>query len=273
MKSIYPIDAINHGDWFGPCRAPTREAAFQARVIFLWLASTLCLGLSAAVAASPWPEPPNLPPPGPGALQRLQAGEVIVEYARVDESGGAARVDAVFHVEVESLWATIGNCAANLRFVRGLRECELLSEDERTALTRQRLKPGLLLPTLDYEFETVREPYEWIRIRLVEGELKSLEASWRFTELENGALLVSHEARVRPRFPTPRWMTRRAVQRDLERLFHCLRWEVRGWPDSRQDEQDRQACPDDAPEVEPSGDTGVPADEEPASAPGPRTEP
>lgn len=201
-------------------------------------------GLQAWSASAPWPAPPDLVVPTEDEWARLRDGEILVRDTRLDEAGGAALALAIYHVDVEGLWATIGDCAANERFVRGLRRCEVLEETPTRAVTQQRLKAFSLLPTLDYTFETVREPYRWIRIRLREGELKALEGSWRFQPLPEGqGVLVAHDVRVQPGFPVPRWLARRAVHRDLADLMACLRWASRAWPEPRQRGIDRQACP------------------------------
>lgn len=197
-----------------------------------------------APTAAPWPEPPVLGRPTPDELQRLEAGEIVVREARADAAGGGALSFAVFHVDIALLWDTIADCAANRRFVRGLRECEVEKRGAGRALTHQRLKPYALMPTLDYRFETVREPYDWIRIRLVGGDLRALEGAWRFEALHGGeAWLVVHEVHVQPLLPVPRWLARRTVRRDAGDLLACLRWETRGWPDPRQRGLDRGRCP------------------------------
>ncbi|MEE4173219.1 MAG: SRPBCC family protein [Xanthomonadales bacterium] len=198
----------------------------------------------AATAAVPWGTPPPEPTLTDEERARLEAGEILVRDARVDEAGGAGFAVAIYHVDAPSLWTLLGDCAANQRFVRGLQECEVSGETATRATTRQRLKPYAMLPALDYRFETLREPHRWIRIRLIDGDLRALSGSWRFDPLEDGRLLVSHAIRVQPRYPVPRWLARRTVKKDLAALMACLRWEARAWPDARQRGVDRQACPD-----------------------------
>jgi ribosome-associated toxin RatA of RatAB toxin-antitoxin module len=176
-------------------------------------------------------------------MERLRAGEILVRDTRIDEAGGAGVAMAVYHIEPARLWAIIGDCAANRRFVRGLEACKVTGETRTGAVTWQRLKPYVMLPALEYRFETRREPYHWIRIRLLDGDLRALSGSWRFDRLSDTAILVTHEIRVRPPYPVPRWLARRTVQRDLVALMACLRWEAKAWPEPRQRGMDRQACP------------------------------
>ncbi|MEM1412181.1 MAG: SRPBCC family protein [Pseudomonadota bacterium] len=215
-----------------------------ALVLAVALVLTATGAHASADETTPWPTPPRSVAPGPEDWSRLQSGEIIVTDTRLDEQGGSALALAVYHVDRETLWRTIGDCNANTRFVRGLKFCEVVSESPTRAMTRQQLKAYQLLPTLDYTFETVREPFEWIRIRLIEGELEALEGSWRFQPLPDGdGVLVAHQVRVHPKLPVPRWLARRTVHRDLANLMACLRWEVKGWSDPRQRGKDREACP------------------------------
>lgn len=190
-----------------------------------------------------WTEPPSPATPSDEALAQMRAGAIVIRDARADEAGGAAVAMAIYHIEPSRLWRLIGDCEANRRFVRGLLACEVSKESATSAVTRQRLKPYALFPALEYRFETLREPYRWIRIRLLDGDLRALAGSWRLDPLGGTELLVTHEIRVQPAYPAPRWLARRTVKKDLAELMACLRWEARAWPDPRQLGEDRQACP------------------------------
>ncbi len=183
--------------------------------------------------------------PDAEATAQLRAGEVLVLSTAVGDSTGAARVQALFKLPAPALWSVLGNCEANFEFVRGLRECEVLTESATRATTRQHVKRSLFWRGLDYSFETVREPHVWIRIRLLEGDLKELEGSWRFDPFPAGeALLVTHEIQLRPRLPAPSWLVERTVRRDVADMMACLRWYSGGSPDGTLAQKDRQRCPD-----------------------------
>jgi ribosome-associated toxin RatA of RatAB toxin-antitoxin module len=191
-----------------------------------------------------WNESPPRQDLALAEMERLRAGEILVRDTRIDEAGGAGIAMAVYHIEPARLWAIIGDCAANRRFVRGLQACEVTGETDTSAVTWQRLKPYAMLPVLEYRFETRREPYRWIRIRLLDGDLRGLSGSWRFDRLSDAEILVTHEIRVQPPYPVPRWLASRTVQRDLVALMACLRWEASAWPEPRQRGIDRQSCPE-----------------------------
>ncbi len=217
-----------------------RRGAFVTRLILILILTPFCAAL-----AGEWPQPPSSTVPSEADLARLEAGEILVSNTRVDEAGGAAVAKAIFHVDAPRLWDILGDCEENYRFVRGLRDCEVLRESATAALTRQSLKPYLLLPHFSYVFDTRRAPYEWIQIRLQEGDLRILEGSWRFDPLPgDGGILVTHAIRVQPKMSVPRWLARRTVERDLYRMLACLRWRTSAWPDPGQGEIDQQQCPD-----------------------------
>lgn len=218
---------------------------FFSELFGLCAALTVSVVWASTAQAEAWPEPPPARDPDASTLARLEAGEVLVSNTQLDRAGGAAVAQAIFYTEVPDLWDVLGDCQANYRFVRGLRDCEILREDPTSALTRQSLKPYLLLPRFDYTFETKRDPYTWILIRLQSGDLRALEGSWRFDRLPGqGGILVTHEIRIQPGMMVPRWLARKTVERDLNRLISCLRWETRAWPDPVQRGLDREQCPD-----------------------------
>lgn len=216
----------------------TLRTKIATAFLLLWLAMT------AGAQEAAWPQPPKVATPSSADMARLEAGEVLVQNTQLDKAGGAAVAQAIFYTDAPELWRVLGDCEANYRFVRGLRECEILRQDASYALTRQTLKPYVLFPRFDYVFETLREPYDWILIRLREGDLRALEGSWRFDPAPGGGLLVTHMIRIQPRIMVPRWLARQTVERDLYALIACLRWETKAWPDPRQRGLDREQCPD-----------------------------
>lgn len=178
------------------------------------------------------------------AMQVLLGGEALVEYTQTEESGGAARVALVMRAPAEDLWAILLSCERSYEYVDGLRDCEVLEGDLQQALVRQSVKKHWLLPQLDYVIEFRRRPYSEIDFRKVEGDLKLLEGSWRFSDLPGGAgLLVTHEIRVRPSFPVPRWLVRRSIARDVPDMLYCLRALAGGSFSAAATTVDRALCP------------------------------
>jgi len=118
--------------------------------------------------------------PDPVTLERLKAGEVILETTRTDESGGAAKIVVFIQAPVEAIWDVIYSCENAFIFLEGLKLCEVLEQTSDYTVTRQVVKKGWLIPTQDYSFRTVQEPFKHAEFRLVDGNLKAMEGSWDF---------------------------------------------------------------------------------------------
>jgi hypothetical protein len=72
-----------------------------------------------------------------------------------------------------------------------------------------------------------------------------LEGRWQFDwRPEEQITLVTHEMRVRAKFPVPRWLLRRSLARDVTDLLHCLRAKAGGSGSTEQERYDLGYCPD-----------------------------
>ena len=87
---------------------------------------------------------------------------------------------------------------------------------------RQSVDKGWAVPRVDYVITVRRVPFSRVDFSLVEGDLRVMEGGWRFVE-SGDALLVTHEIRVQPAFPVPRWLLRRTLRKDLPDMLACLR--------------------------------------------------
>ena len=98
-----------------------------------------------------------------------------------------------------------------------------------TSKLRQVVKKSWVIPMIDYIIEVRRQPPYRIDFKLVEGNLKALEGGWRFNVLpDEQGIVVTHEVRVQPGFPTPRWLIRRSMRKDVPDMLACLRGLTRG---------------------------------------------
>lgn len=206
-----------------------------------WLLALLLWSVSASRSLA---DAPGL---DPASLQRLTSGEVLVRNVRTSESGGSVQVRALMHLDVETLWTYIASCEAVFEYIAGMRECELLEVHNEpgadVSKVRQVVDKGWLIPTMEYTIEVRREAFTRVDFRLLEGNLKTIQGKWRFTELEEGrGLLVTHEIQVQPSFPVPRWIIRRNMRRDLPNMLACLRGLTGGSSDLLQD-ADLARCP------------------------------
>lgn len=174
----------------------------------------------------------------------LEAGEALVEYTQTEASGGAARVSVLVHTPLERVWAVLLSCERSFEYVDGMQACEVIDGDVHHQRVRQSVKKSWLLPRLDYVIEFDRDPYRAIDFRRVAGDLERLEGHWRFAEwAEDGTFLVTHEIRVQPSFPVPRWLVRRSIARDVPDMLRCLRVLAGGSAGPEQAAADRVHCP------------------------------
>ncbi len=205
-----------------------------------------CLVLLPVMAASQrdWPASPEPNQPDDDTMASLSAGEVLVESTHTDESGGAARVQALFRASPETIWAYVGSCEHNFEFVDGLKECRVLNANERYARTWQVVKKKWFLPRTEYTFEALREPHSVMLFRLVEGDLRKMEGSWQFESVEDSPYtLVTYELQVQPKLPAPHWLMRRTMMKDMPDLLACLRSLANASGSAELLAADRKRCP------------------------------
>lgn len=202
-------------------------------------ASALLLTTFSAMPAAP----SNVRQPAPDVLVRLLAGEVEITTG-AEDGAAAANVQAVFFTSAERVWRTLESCEANFTFVPGLRECQVTELEDGSAITRQVLKNYWFMPGIEFTFATTRQPYEWIVIELLDGDLKQMQGSWHFDPLPGhpGALLVSHAIRLEPRVIAPQRLVRNTLRKDLPDMLACLRWMSGGSGEPAQAAEDVQRC-------------------------------
>jgi ribosome-associated toxin RatA of RatAB toxin-antitoxin module len=183
--------------------------------------------------------------PDTDTFARLERGEVVAEEARGDEAGGAAHMLILVRAPARAVWDVIVSCEKAFVFVEGLRQCEIQADRGNTVLVHQVVKQGWLVPTQDFVFESLREPYRRIGFRLVEGNLKSMRGEWRFTEVEQGTL-VDYEIALQPAMPVPGFLVRRSVRKSMPDLLACVRALAGGSLSARGREEDIARCPGSA---------------------------
>lgn len=182
--------------------------------------------------------------PGPETMERLVGGEILLLDTRSDHSGGSASVRLFSHSPARAFWDVIISCELAFAFVAGIETCEVLEEDDDRALVHQVVKKGWPIPTQDFTFESLREPYRAIRFRLVEGNLKEMEGDWRFTEVAGG-VLVDYQVRVVPGVPAPRFIVRRNIRKGMPDLVACVRGLAGGSASETDRAEDLERCPGD----------------------------
>ena len=178
------------------------------------------------------------------AMALLRSGEILHEYTRMDESGGAIRGRVFIHTQVQDVWAILRGCGKAFVFVDGMEQCEFLKQTENYALIRQVVDTGLLAPTLTYSYESKTQPFTAMSFKLVEGNLKVMEGGWEFASVDDG-VVVTYNMRVRPGFPIPRFVVRWSLRRMIPNMLACIRGLVEGSGSPEQIVDDLKQCPGD----------------------------
>ena len=195
-----------------------------------------------AVGAVPASEQHSFSPPDESALTRLRAGDLLLENKRLDENGAAASILVLIRAPVERIWSIIISCRYAHAFVAGLQFCEVSQERGDHAVTRQVVDKGWMMPTLDFTFETRREPYRHMDSRLIKGNLKTLHGSWDFKTSPDG-VLVRYTLVVQPLLPVPRWLVSRKLKKELRDMLRCIRGLSDGSGSAQATRADRLRCP------------------------------
>ena len=180
--------------------------------------------------------------PDPVTLERLKAGEVILETTRTDESGGAAKIAVFIQAPVEAIWDVIYSCENAFIFLEGLKLCEVLEQTSDYTITRQVVKKSFLIPTQDYSFRTVQEPFKHAEFRLVEGNLKVMKGSWDFIAMPDG-VVVLHEIQIQPAVPAPRFIVRQLMRKGMPEMIACMRGLAGGSVNADMKTRDLAKCP------------------------------
>lgn len=173
------------------------------------------------------------------------AGKVLVTETRLDETGGSVRARILIKAPATRIWNVVSQCEFALRYLAGMEECEIFIDEPTRAMTRHVVDAGIFAPTLDYTFETLREPYTIMEFSLESGNVKQIEGYWSFEPSEFGVIL-EHEIHLQPKTPAPRWFVRRKLKKDLPRMMLCIRGMSDGSPGSTTQQKDLAACQESA---------------------------
>ena len=176
-------------------------------------------------------------------MQRLQSGEVVVRSIRDDESGGAARVIALFQTPVERLWGVLLSCELAFSYLKGMTACEILESEPRRNIVNHVIKRPWPLSPMDIVFEAHYTPYSRIDFKLLEGNLDRFDGQWRFVENPEGFIL-DYEVHVKPAIPAPRLLVRHSIRHRLPDLVACLRALSDGSGSDDQKALDLERCPE-----------------------------
>ena len=184
--------------------------------------------------------------PGPDQLGKLLEGKVLVLDSRSEKPGGAVRVRALARVPAERVWDVIVSCSHSFHFVDGLKSCEVIEDSGPRALVRQVTRQGWPAPTLDFTYESLRNPYSTIRFSVVEGNLEAMEGEWQFTDTANG-LLLDYKIRIKPAWAVPDFLVSRSLRKSSPDMVACVRGLSGGSGSAELESDDLGRCPGKIP--------------------------
>ncbi|ADG09884.1 polyketide cyclase [Caulobacter segnis] len=163
----------------------------------------------------------------PKANAALKRGEAYAEVTP-DADGVSGHVRAVIDIDapVQRVWRTMTDCAAAKAMISTLTGCRVVEGEQargwdiREHITRR----NLVFPSMRIVFRSDYEPYNLIRFRLVEGDLKVQQGEWRLQALDGGRRTrVFYENRLAVDWPVPKALMREALRRDTPKVLMNLR--------------------------------------------------
>jgi hypothetical protein len=180
--------------------------------------------------------------PDPGNLEKLLDGKVLVLDSDSDKPGGTVRVQALARASAKAVWDVVVSCSHSFVFVEGMQSCEVIEDSGKRALLRQVTKQGWPAPTLDFIYESLREPYRSINFSLVKGNLQAMEGSWLLTETPDG-LLLDYEVRVKPELAAPDFLVSSSLRKRSPNMVACIRGLSGGSGSAKLTDRDLKRCP------------------------------
>jgi uncharacterized protein YndB with AHSA1/START domain len=163
----------------------------------------------------------------PKAQAALAKREAFAEVAP-DPDGISGRVKAVVDIDAppERVWRIMTDCASAKVMIATLASCRILQGEQargwdvREHVTRR----NLIFPGMRIVFRSDYEPFERIRFRLVEGNLKVEQGEWRLQALDGGRRTrVFYDNRLAVDWPVPKALMREALRKDTPKVLMNLR--------------------------------------------------
>lgn len=178
--------------------------------------------------------------------ERLLAGEIVARESLSDAAGAGAHMQVLVQAPPRKVWEVIVSCELAFAFVDGLQACEVVEDTGARAVVHQVVNQGWLSPTYDFEFESLRQPWERIDVHLLSGNLRVLDARWLFEAFE-GQTLVDYQVTIQPALPAPRFLVRRNLRRGVPDMLACIRALAGGSGSAEVQRQDLARCPGPPP--------------------------
>ena len=167
-----------------------------------------------------------------GLARRLSSGEIVVDVTALPDGTGG-RIVAVLDIAASPrrLWDVMLDCRHSMRIVDSLKSCKVTSADPNGKWdVRQHLVQWAWpLPNVRSVFRSDYVPFESIRFRKTDGDLKALTGAWHLQSLAADRMTRLHyDAVVDPGVPLPGVLVRTAIEADVRKTLAALRREASG---------------------------------------------
>ncbi len=226
-----------------------RQHIFPAATITPRLVAPLLLFVSstasAADPASPFTPPPvceaareETPPAASGAQNADSSGGEnreqdrppplptgLADYALRPVAEGGFEVTAAIVIAAPRglVRETLTDCGEAFRYMPGMRLCKVLDSGPDYDVTRHKIKRYWLLPGADFIFRARYHLPERIDVKLVEGNLRRLEARWSFCAVDENTTRLVYQASIEAGWYVSQRAERRTLERDLPEMLRRMK--------------------------------------------------
>jgi len=156
--------------------------------------------------------------------QQILAGKVISVPVKTSEKGGtvwgAIRIDA----PAEDIFNSIVYCNGEASGHKTMRKCTVIEKTTEHEIVEHQIKYHWLIPKQIYKFRGDYNGFTRIRFRVLEGDLKKLDGGWDMFPIEDSdAYLVRYYATIQPQFPTPKWLVRKSLKKEIPAMLKVMK--------------------------------------------------
>ena len=156
--------------------------------------------------------------------QQILAGKVLAIPVNTNDKGGtvwgAVRVDA----PAEDIFNSIVYCNGGTSAHKTMRNCKTIEKDAEHEIAEHQIKYHWLVPRQIYRFRGDYDGFTRIRFRVLDGDLKKLDGGWDLFPIEGTeAFLVRYYATIQPKFPTPRWIIRKSLKKEIPAMLKVMK--------------------------------------------------
>ena len=171
-------------------------------------------------------------------LEILESGEVVFL-----EPEGKNMVSAVIRIEAdpELIWEVMLDQERIPKYVKELRESEILEQGENWKIIKHKLKMHPLLPRFEYVFREEYGPGHTVTFNRLSGAFRELNGSWNLVSQEESEHpFLAYTTYVDFGWYVPKTWVRNGINKKVPALLEAFREEVYSEVASRAEGRDQQ---------------------------------